>query len=260
MSTRVEQLALKYTVKLPVFEGPFELLLQLIEEQKVPIQEVSLSHLTEQYLQYLSLLEQCRLEVAGEFLVLAAFLVKLKSASLLPQPEQLLDQAEEWAGLRGREDLLERLVEYKFFKEKAGWLLAKKLVQDKIYFAPTLAVADQRPLIVKNSDVQKLAVSLAAALNRFKTRQTPRPMVWEKISLGQVMQSLWEKVRNFTSKFSFHGFIQNRQRLQVVVSFLAILELARQGAIKIFQNGLYDQIFIESIPGRNPKISIEGEE
>ena len=260
MTTQYEQQTLQYTVKLPVFEGPFELLLQLIEEQKVPIQEVSLSHLTEQYLAYLSLLQQSRLEIAGEFLVMAAFLIKLKSTSLLPQPEQILDEAEEWAGLRGREDLLERLIEYKFFKERSKWLLAKKEVQDNIYFTPPLAVFEHRSLTVKNSEIKNLSEAFARALKRYKSEQTPGALRYEKISLGQVMQTLWGKIKDFAQKFSFQGFIKDRQRLHVVVSFLAILELARQGAIKIFQDGIFNQIMIESIPGQEPKISIEGEE
>lgn len=260
MTTQYEQQTLQYTVKLPVFEGPFELLLQLIEEQKVPIHEVSLSHLTEQYLAYLSLLQQSRLEIAGEFLVMAAFLIKLKSNSLLPQPASILDEVEEWAGLRGREDLLERLIEYKSFKERSKWLLAKKEVQDNIYFAPPLAVFEHRPLLVKNSEAKYLPEALARALKRYKSDRAPSAIRYERISLGQVMQSIWGKIKDFAQKFSFQGFIKDRQRLHVVVSFLAILELTRQGVIKVFQNDIFDQIFIESVPGQVPKISIEGEE
>lgn len=259
MSTQYEQLTLKYTVKLPVFEGPFELLLHLIEEDKIPIQEVSLSHLTEQYLDYLARLEQSRLEIAGEFLVMAAFLIKLKSTSLLPAPEILADELAEFAGLRGREDLLERLIEYKFYKDKARWLAGRKETMDDIYHAPVFIRAEKRPLIVKNSAHQDLGRILAAVLARYKTRNTPLSLQYEKISLGQVMESLWAKVKNLTSRFSFRSFVADKQRLHVVVSFLAALELARQGVVKILQPGLFGEIYLESVPGKTPKIQIGGE-
>src|SRR3954470_24252466 len=130
----------EYKVKLEIFEGPLDLLLYLIKRDELDIHEISLERITRQYLEYLQAFKELNIDIAGEFVVMAANLIYLKSRSLLPVDLQPPDEDAEEDDPRW--DLIRQLIEYKKFKEAAGQLQARALQQERMFARAGLKVAD----------------------------------------------------------------------------------------------------------------------
>ena len=120
-----------YQIKLPIFEGPLDLLLHLIREHEINIYDIPIAFITQQYLEYIELLKNLNLEIAGEFLVMASTLIYIKSRTLLPKSEVGADMEEE--GEDPREELVRKLLEYKKYKEAAGLLRDKEIAYKNVF-------------------------------------------------------------------------------------------------------------------------------
>src|SRR6202011_865057 len=159
-----------YKVKLEIFEGPLDLLLYLIKRDEIDIYEISIERITHQYLEYLQAFKELNLDIAGEFVVMAANLIYLKSRSLLPVDQQPPDEEAEEDDPRW--DLIRQLIEYKKFKEAAGQLQIRALEQERIFAREGAgAVAAAGPLRLEGGGVFRLISAFQTVLKRLEARR-----------------------------------------------------------------------------------------
>ncbi len=221
-----------YAVKLPVFEGPLDLLLHLIRLNEVEITEIPIALVGEQYLDYLGLMRELNLDVAGEYLVMAATLAWIKSRMLLP-PEGA-EESEEEADPRA--ELVARLLEYQRYKEVAEDLGRRELLGRDVFRAAGLAT-ESRP-----ASEREIEVGLFELLEAFRkvledSRAThPHEVEVEVVTVRERMLVIIERLEARES-LEFAGIFDGAppSRLLIVTTFLALLELARLGAARIYQ-------------------------
>ncbi len=227
-----------YAVKLPVFEGPLDLLLHLIRQNEVEITEIPIAHISAQYLEYLEVMQQLDLDVASEYLVMAATLAHIKSRMLLP-PEQEEEDEEE---IDPRAELVARLLEYQRYKEVAEALGKRRLLDRDIFDAngmgPEEVPESEREIEVGLFELIEAFRLMLKNADRVETRvhhvETEPVTVRERMIT--IMQSLGKgQIVEFNQVFLMaDGGVPTRSVL--VASFLAILELARLSALAIFQS------------------------
>ena len=213
-----------YQVKLEMFEGPLDLLLHLIREHQLDILDIPIATITEEYLRYLALMQELDLDVAGEFLLMAATLIHIKSKMLLP-PDEMGEEGEpEEADPRA--ELVDRLLEYKKFKEAAQTLGLLEAEQALLHPRGAPAV----PLEIEGP----LSVSLFELLRAFRDvlRRTDAPapleITPEELNVGQRIVLLLDRLTD-ESPLEFSSlFAGSRRRTEVIVTFLALLELLRR--------------------------------
>ena len=243
----------EYKVQFEVFEGPLDLLLYLVKKEEVDIYEVNLTKIATQFVEYIDVMRQLDLEVAGEFLVMASTLVYIKSRELLPVDQQVQAEGEE-EGEDPRWELIRQLVEYKKFKDAAAQLQEREVEQEKIF--PRLPA---RPEFVSAVPVQKPDVSLfdllnavSAVLKRFQKREEQRDIYEDKWSVSEKIEFLRRLLTEHSPlKFS-ELFAHTTSRSEVVVTFLALLELIRLKQLAVSQSEPFSEIEInraELTPG-----------
>jgi segregation and condensation protein A len=237
----------EYKVQLSVFEGPLDLLLYLIKKEEVDIYEVNLTRIATQFIEYVDMMRRLDLDVAGEFLVMAATLMYIKSRELLPVDQQAAPPGEDEDEADPRWDLIRQLVEYKKFKDAAAQLQQKEIDQENIYprqpLKPDLAFEDARP----RADVSlfDLLNAVSAILQRFH-KQDNQPSIYEdKWSVSEKIQVLLRMVTE-APVIRFSALFEAAQsRSEVVVTFLAVLELIRLKQLFVSQPEVFGEIEIQ---------------
>lgn len=218
--------------RLPIFEGPLDLLLHLIKRNELDPQEVTASIVTDQYLQYLELLDSLNLDVAGEYLVMAATLLLIKSYSLLPHPE-IADTAE---GEELKRDLIARLLEYQRYREAAAKLAARALLGRDVFAAPgeKLALPSDQPAQLPVS-LFDLVDAFRAVLKRLEDK-TPRELTLRDIPVAQCIPMILSRLER-EERFEFASLFEDLgDRSLLIATFLALLELVRRGEVRAFQD------------------------
>ncbi|MBP5383774.1 MAG: segregation/condensation protein A [Lachnospiraceae bacterium] len=241
-------------VKLQVFEGPLDLLLHLIEKNKVDIYDIPIAMITEQYLDYIRKLKEADLNVASEFLVMAATLLDIKSRMLLPA--EVNEEGEEEDP---RAELVEKLIEYKMYKYMSFELKDMQIDAGRTWFkAATLpeGVADYKEPIdyeklVGDMDLAKLNHIFKSVMKRQIDKVDPVRSRFGKIEKDEVnLEEKTEYIENyirFHKSFSFRELLQEQtSRMDVIVTFLIILEMIKIGKIMIAQEDLFEDIMITS--------------
>jgi segregation and condensation protein A len=243
-----------FKVQFEMFEGPLDLLLYLTRKQEVDIYNVDLSQLTQDFLEFLETMRLLDLDVAGEFLIMAATLLLIKSKELLPVDLQV-DEIEEEEGEDPRWELIRRLIEYRKFKDVSGELKQRELEQDWIYRkTPGKLEFDPIPEGSRQEvDVFVLAEAMNGMLQRFREREqsNTREIVEDQWSVSDKIQFLYRRIlRDGEAKFeSLFEDAQSRQ--EIVVTFLAMLELSRLRYIQIVQPELFGPILIVKNTGED---------
>lgn len=232
---------LNYNVQTPVYEGPLDLLLNLIERAELDITTVSLAAVTEQYLAYINGLEQINADEISAFLVIAAKLLQIKSEALLPRPPARVVGEEE----AGR-SLVDQLKLYKRFKEIGGWLNSQQHANLRTYLRIAPPPKVEPKLDLSNLTLEKLVTSAQIAFAKEQEKQPlgmiiapPRITIREKIDL--ISRTLKEVERSTFSALLNSG----ASRLEVVVTFLALLELIKRYRVAAHQEGLFNDIEID---------------
>jgi segregation and condensation protein A len=223
-------------VRLPVFEGPLDLLLHLIREARIEITDIPIAQVTAQYLEMLALMEALDLEVAGEFLVMAATLMEIKSRMLLPRPPKPL--AEEDEGEDPRAELVQRLLEYEQYKQAAEQFRAlEEIGRRRFTREPDPEAEGAVPLEELRPD--DLLRALHRMLATFTEAGPPvASLQRERINLRLRMRELWGRLQDSPEPLSFRSLFLagvRPTRLEVIVTFLAVLELLRLGRISVRQ-------------------------
>ena len=214
-----------YQVKLPIFEGPLDLLLHLIREHQLDILDIPIAKITEEYLRTLSLMQELDLDVAGEFLLMAATLLHIKSRMLLPPDETA--EGEEVEEADPRAELVDRLLEYKRFKEAAQTMNVLEAEQLRLHRrgAPALEFTVEGPLEVS---VLELMRALRTVLRQAESPASLQISA-EAVNVGQRIVALVDLLARESPMPFERLFEGSRRRLEIIVSFLALLELLRRG-------------------------------
>ena len=246
---------MELNVKLQVFEGPLDLLLHLLEKNKVNIYDIPIVEITNQYMEYIAEMKRQDLNVVSEFLVMAATLIDIKSRMLLPKNPDAVEAEEE----DPRAELVRQLLEYKMYKCMAGKLRDRQQDAGKVmYKAPTIpkeVLAYEEPV---NLEELMADVTLAKLNEIYKSiikKQTDKidpvrskfgKIEKEEVSLEDKMTELLDFAKGHR-QFSFRGILEKQAgKVEVIVTFLAILELMKTGEISIIQEHLFDDIQITS--------------
>jgi segregation and condensation protein A len=218
-------------VQLEFFEGPLDLLLHLIKKSEVSITDIPIAAITEQYLATLELMETLSLDVAGEFLVMAATLIHIKSRMLLPPDESDVEEDEEGDP---RDELVRRLLEYQRFKEAAGELERRDILKRDVFVRSPEAPEETETVGFESVSLFDLISALRTVLDRLP-KDSAHQIVLETFSVREKMSQLLEDLHR-RGKIVFQDLFQGAaSRLEVVVTFLAMLELVKIRAVKIWQ-------------------------
>lgn len=243
-------------LKLTVFEGPLELLLHLIDKNKVNIYDIPIVKITEQYLQYLDEMEEhLDMDAMSEFLVMAAALINIKTKMLLPKKE--VEDEEE---IDPRAELVRRLLEYKVYKYAAEELKDKQEDASKILFRdqklPMEVVAYKEEIdpkeLIGDLTLQRLNQIFQSVIKRRADKVDPIRSKFgriekEEISVEDKMSQIREQIKGL-KKISFRTLLNiQATKTQVVVTFLAILELMKMGKVTVCQPDIFDEIIIDSL-------------
>ncbi|PYJ94493.1 MAG: chromosome segregation protein ScpA [Verrucomicrobia bacterium] len=231
-----------YKVKLEVFEGPLDLLLYLIKQDEIDIYDISIERITRQYLEYLQTFKELNIELAGEFIVMAANLIYLKSRSLLPIDQQ--PPAEEAEEDDPRWDLIRQLVEYKKFKEAAVDLHLREVEQETIFAREASPMLSENPLRLEEVGIFQLINAFQSVIKRIEARQEVQEIFGERFSVSEKIDAILRCVAaGATVRFSdLFGAIVSR--VEVVVTFLALLELIRLKQVRATQKNVFAEIEI----------------
>jgi segregation and condensation protein A len=234
----------EYKVKFEVFEGPLDLLLYLIKKEEVDIYDVNLTQLATQFIEYLEMMRLLDLEVAGEFLVMASTLMYIKSRELLPLDQQVVAEGED-EGEDPRWELIRQLVEYKKFKDAAARLQTLELRQENIFprLPPRLEFAPEAP-VRPDVSLFDLLNAVSSVLKRVGLRDQSRDVFEDKWTVSEKIEQILKTIAERSRiKFSelFEGALS---RTEVVVTFLAMLELIRLRQVVAVQPEAFGEIEI----------------
>jgi segregation and condensation protein A len=226
---------------LAAFDGPLDLLLHLIREQKLDILDLPMASVTRQYMDYLMLMEELNLEIAAEFVAMAAHLLQIKSRMMLPRPP-----ADE--GLEDpREDLVQRLLDYQQVKEAARELSSREAEWQKVVFAPGLDIRDHAR--VEEEPIKANLFDLLAAYRDALKRLLPPPPVQVRTPPKTLDQRIAE-VTAFLQDGRWEAFAgllaTAASREELVLTFLALLEMVRTGRIRLVQSEAFGEIRVRA--------------
>lgn len=247
-----------YKVKLDVFEGPLDLLLYLIKRDEVDIYDISIERITKQYLSYLEAFQVLNIELAGEFIVMAANLLYIKSRTLLPKDQQAPeDDAEEDDP---RWELIRQLIEYKKFKEAATRLRDQAALQENLFprmpATPDLPPAEN--LLVEEVGIFDLIHAFQKILKRLESKKEDlREIFEENFTVSEKIDYLLRVTSSGTSMRFDELFADAASRTEIVVTFLAMLELIRLKQLRIRQDVEFGEIWIDRPESHLPALSYE---
>lgn len=230
-----------YEIKLQSFEGPLDLLLHLIERDKLDIYDIPIAQVTEQYLAYLKQFEAFDLEIASEFLLMAATLLQIKSRMLLPKTARPAEEAVEEEDPRAA--LLERLLTYRRIKLAAGWLAEKAKEGGRSVARPPLAMPYRRVILTKYA-LSDLLDALAALFASYVS-EPPLFVMREEVNIQDKMSDILTLLRHEKREILFSETIfRSKSRHEQVAAFLGLLELLRLKQISIRQTERFGPIYV----------------
>ncbi len=245
---------MELTVKLQVFEGPLDLLLHLLEKNKVNIYDIPIVEITAQYMEYVAEMKRQDLDTLSEFLVMAATLIDIKSRMLLPKDPDSEEEEED-----PRAELVQQLLEYKMYKCMAYELKDRQIDAQRVMFKePTIPdeiLAYEEPVdvaeLVSDVTLARLNAIFQGIMKKQKDKIDPVRSKFGKIEKEEVsLEDKMAELEDYAAShrhFSFRGLLENQPtKVEVIVTFLAILELMKMGKIVISQEHIFDDIKIDS--------------
>lgn len=242
-------------VKLEVFEGPLDLLLYLVKKDEVDIYDISIERITSQYLQYLEAFEVLHIEIAGEFLVMAANLLYIKSRTLLPKDQQMPDEEADEEDPRW--ELIRQLIEYRKFKEAAAHLRDQEEMQAALFpravsLDPAHAPVLDETMMLGDVGIFDLINAFQKALKRLPAEEKPGEIREETYTVTDRINHLMRRIDRGVSVRFEELFGEASTRNELVVTFLALLELIRMKQFRVRQEEQFGEIWLDR--------TLEGEE
>lgn len=256
-----EQTELPYQVRIENFEGPLDLLLHLIKKNEINIYDIPIAMIAQQYLEYLEAMEELNLNVAGDFLVMAATLLQIKSKMLLPADERADDEED---GPDPREELVRRLLEYKAYKEAASQLDSQERMWREIFWREHVPPVEQveEDLPLENVSLFDLVDALQEVLDRNPSSRLLE-IVPDNLTVRERMNLILETLEGKDS-VSFAALFEGPiHRVMIVVTFLALLELMRLRVARVFQSETFGPILVSrtfSLVPDSAELNTVGEE
>ncbi len=233
-----------YKLKLQVFEGPLDLLLHLVKINEMDIYDIKIAEVTRQYLDYIRLMQSLDLEVAGEFIVMAATLVNIKLRSLLPDTGEPEEEDEEIGDILTARALMEQLVQYRKFKEAASKLQEEEERQGRMFFRevalPQFAGVEDDGL---RGDLDKMLVAFSRVL-RFVEARGWHMVTEEEFSVEEKIATIHERIQSEKQVDIENLFQECRSKVEMIVVLLALLELCRQKSVALKQGDPYGPVHI----------------
>ena len=246
----------EYRVQFDVFEGPLDLLLHLVKKQEVDIYQVNLTRIASEFVAYIDQMRELDLEIAGEFLVMAATLIYIKSRELLPADQKPEAQIGEEDEEDPRFELIRRLVEYKKFKDAAGELQSLEIRMDQVYEhrSAQVILPEIEPKRREPVSIFELIQAVSVILKRFGERDDVREIQADPYTVSEKMAALRILIQE-KGRFRFSElFAEARSRGEVVVTFLAMLELTRLRQLQVIQSEDFGEIEVELAPPEAPVV------
>ena len=233
-----------YSVKLDGFEGPLDLLLHLIQREEMDIYDIQISQITDRYLEYVNLMEQLDLDVASDFLVMAATLLHIKSQSILPQTVSDSDHP-----IGNQEQLVQQLLEYKRYKEAAQVLDIYAERRTSIYNRSATLHADvdgTRAYEIKATlfDLLTAFKNINDQIAQFEPDEEYQTVEEEVITVEEKIAFIESQLESADQLLFDNLFLLSSSKIDLIVTFLAVLELIRIGKIVTVQTGLFESIYI----------------
>lgn len=238
-----------YKVNLPAFEGPLDLLLYLIRKNDLNIYEIPIAFITEEYLRCLDQMQELNIDLAGEFLVMAAELARIKSRLLLP----IEGGDEEEEGQDPAAELARRLLEYQRYKDAAQMLFKRPMIGREVFKHPPEKTIDEMTEVPVESDVYRLIQAFSDTLKRLPKKNFHDVMV-DRISVSQRIYQVMELLDKNEALGMEDLLPENLTKFDVVITFLALLEMAKLKMIQVYQEGAFHRLLIRR------KVAIAGDD
>lgn len=236
-----------YKVKLEIFEGPLDLLLYLIKGDEIDIYDISIERITKQYLNYINTFKLLNVDLASEFIVMAANLMYIKSRTLLPKSEQPPEEDIEEDDPRW--ELIRQLIEYKKFKDAAG-ALAQKASEQEGYFAHVPETTELEAIDDSSSQLPEISIfdliqAFQKVLKRFEKANDLGDIIDDRFTVSDKIELLLTTIPSGQS-VGFHSlFASASTKSEVIVTFLAVLELMKMNQFRVRQDKLLGEIEVE---------------
>ena len=232
-----------YKVRLEIFEGPLDLLLYLIKRDELDIYDISIERITRQYLEYLEAFKELNIDLAGEFIVMAANLLYIKSRSLLPADQQPPDEEAEEDDPRW--ELIRQLIEYKKFKDAAAQLHDRALEQENLFArGGSSDLPMGRPLLLGEVGIFQLINAFQNVIKRIDARAELQEIFGENYTVSDKIETILARISEGASVRFSELFAERASRIEIVVTFLALLELIRLKQVRAIQPGEFGEIEI----------------
>jgi len=233
-------------VQLPVYQGPMDLLLHLIRQNKIDIYDIPIAFVADQFILTLKQMEAFDMEIASEFLVLAAQLLYLKSCQLLPLPQKTEEEAEREEEMK--QDLIERLVTYSAFKEAAAYLGSKAEITGSKYFREIdldeVLAQFPAPNPLQGIGMSDLLRAFHTVLRRVEQGEDIHYVEAGDISVDLMAMDMMRRLLLSPQGMKFSRLLRYHSRVEIVVAFLALLELLKGGRIRAEQSSKTNEIFL----------------
>lgn len=229
----------KETLKLELeaFQGPFDLLLHLIQELKVDINDIPMTEITQQYLHYLKSMQELELDIAGEYLVMAATLLEIKSRMLLPI-EPVVNVDTEYQG-DPREILVQQLLIYQQFQYVTTALEMKEVNRSKLYTRPADDLAQFQeaiPLLPGELSIEQIAQAFQTVLEKVQMRlPKEREIEQEPLTIAEKIKEIQQIFQKGNEKITFQSLLKYQSRNEIITTFMAILEMVRKHSVIFYQ-------------------------
>lgn len=235
-----------YNVKLENFEGPLDLLLYLVRRNEIDIQQIPVITVTSQYMEYLELMKVLNLDIAGEFLVMAATLLYLKSRALLPVCDNDDDSEEAKSTL---EDLKRQLLEYQQYKDAAQSLREQNILEKDVFTrACIIEPTDDDAPTFREASIFELLDALKKVIERTGAKADIMSVTMEHLSVKDRINQILERLEGVRDGIEFEALFDGApERLEIITTFLAILELIKMQALKVYQNANFGKLFVYAV-------------
>lgn len=232
---------MEYRINLKIYEGPMDLLIDLIKKNEIDIYDIPIHIITEQFLEYIKEANKINLELTSEFILMASTLIEIKSKMLLPKLK--LDEEEEENEEDPRDSLVQKILEYEKYKDISEVLKESQNYEAKAFYKLQEDFIDIKDIdLLKNCDVNSLAKSFKNIINKLKNNNIIAEIKQESFSIEEASLALKEKLEN-TKKILFTDLLSKNPTVEEVISFfLAVLELVKIGYIKAYQEDDYQDI------------------
>lgn len=240
---------MNYKIEIDAFQGPMDLLLHLIEKAQIDIYDIPINDITEQFIQYIYQMGELNLEIASDFLVMAATLIEIKSKMLLPNEKIATELQLEMEELDPRVELVRRLVEYKRYKNASEELRLFEKTQSKVYYKPKEDLLDyeDREIEIEGLDVELLLKSISRIIkrkNKTESRLSISEIQREEYTLEECIKDI-QTTLEVNPVLEFSSLIhEETTRKEIIVYFLSILELIRMKFINVYQEEDFSDLII----------------